>query len=470
MLAMSMGGMECDLTGKLMRSLRKWIGVLVGVAVIAAPAGAAWAQGKQKLALIRDAEIEALLKDYTAPLFKAANLGAGAVEVLIVNDPRFNAFVTGRRMFVNTGALVVSRTPNEIIGVIAHETGHIIGGHQMRLRDRVEKANVLAALSMIAGAGVALAGGEAGGAAGAAIAAGGQSAALRELLAYKRSEEAAADAAAVALLSKTGQSARGMLKTFERFQQEVLFSKSRVDPYLQTHPMPRERFTMVESLGKAEPYFDTADPAALQLRHDMARAKIVAYSGNGGDLQSVFRDNPQGPAARYGLAIALHLRGSDREALPMIDRLIQEVPDHAYLHEMRGEILLRAGDARNALAAFRKAIALDRHKSGLVRANLGLAMLETRDPALIDAAIGEIKGGLVRDPDNSRGYGMLARAYAAKGEETLARAYAAEEAFHAGALGDAIRLAKLAQPKLKNGSPEWLRMQDILDYKPPKKS
>lgn len=453
-----------------MNPLRR-IAVIVAVsAALVAPSGSARAQGKQKLPLIRDAEIEALLKDYTAPLFKAAKLGAGAVDVLIVNDQRFNAFVSGRRMFVNTGALVVSKSPNEIIGVIAHETGHIVGGHQMRLRDRVEKANILAALSMIAGAGVALAGGEAGGAAGAAIAAGGQSVALRELLAYKRSEEAAADAAAVSLLTKTGQSAKGMLKTFERFNQDVLFSRSRVDPYLQTHPMPRERFAMVESLGKTEPYFETADSSALQLRHDMARAKIIAYNGNGGDLQSVFRDNPQGPAARYGLAIAMHLRGSDRDALAMIDRLIGEIPDYAYLHEMKGEMLLRAGDARGAIAAFRKAMALDPYKSGLIRSQLGLAMLESRDPALLDAAIGEIKAGLARDPENSRAYGMLARAHAAKGNEDFARAFAAEEAFYAGAPGEAKRLAKLAQPKLKNGSPEWLRMQDILDYKPPKKS
>ncbi len=424
---------------------------------------------KGKLPLIRDSEVEALLKDYTAPLFKAAGLGKGAVDVYIVNDQRFNAFVTDRRMFINTGALKKAETPGEIIGVLAHETGHITGGHMLRFRDRLNQANVAAAISMLVGAGAILAGGEAGGDVGKAIALGGQSAIMRDLLAYRRSEEIAADSAAVNLLTKTGQSARGMLKTFERFNQELLFSGARVDPYLQSHPMPRDRIELLEEIARKSPHFDKADSAELQLRHDMARAKIVAYEGNGGELQTIFRNNPRGPAARYGLAIALFLGGSNDEAIPIIEGLLKEQPKNAYLHEAMGDLLLRAGEARGAVAAYGKAISLDKYKSGLLRAQLGHALLETRDPALVDKAIVEIKAGLSRDPTNSAGYALLARGYGAQGEPDLARSAAAQEAWHQSRFKDAKQLAKMSQPKLKPGSPEWLRMQDIIDYKPPKK-
>ncbi len=438
--------------------------LLAGVAGFASGASA---QGK--LPLIRDAEIEALLKDYTAPLFSAAGFGKGAVDVYIVNDERFNAFVTERRMFINTGTLKKAKTPNEVIGVLAHETGHILGGHALRFRDRVNQANVIGALAMLAGMGAAATGGEGGAAAGRALAMGTQSALMRDLLAYRRSEEASADNAGVTLLDKTGQSAKGMLTTFENMNRDILFTSSRIDPYIQSHPMPRDRIELLEVIARKSPNFDKKDPPALQLRHDMARAKIIAYEGNGGELANVFRDNPQGPAARYGLAIALFLRGSSDEAAPIIEALLKEQPKNAYLYEIKGEMLMLSGKAREAAAAYGKAIELDKYKSGLLRAQLGHALLETRDPALLDKAVTEIKAGLARDRSNASGHGLLARAYAARGEPDMARAAAAEEAYYKMQLKDAKRLAKLAQPKLKQGSPEWLRMQDILDYKPAKK-
>ncbi|MCB1430730.1 MAG: M48 family metalloprotease, partial [Nitratireductor sp.] len=251
---------------------RKSVIALAAILPVLSQSTPALAQ-KGKLSLIRDAEIEGLLRDYTQPLFKAAGLGKGAVDIYIVNDDSFNAFVTGRRMFINTGALKISESPNEIIGVLAHETGHIIGGHQNRLRDRVDRANIMAALAMVAGAGAVLAGGDAGGAAGQALALGSQSAILRDLLSYRRSEEASADNTAIQLLDKTGQSGSGILRTFERFSQDLLFAGSRIDPYLQSHPMPRDRIALLEEIARKSPNFERLDPPALQLRHDMARAK-----------------------------------------------------------------------------------------------------------------------------------------------------------------------------------------------------
>lgn len=442
-------------------------GVLAAALAIATIPAPAAAQQKKKLPLVRDAEIEALLQDYAGPIFKAGGLSNGAVDIYLVNDNRFNAFVTGRRMFINTGAIMTAETPGEIIGVMAHETGHVIGGHQARMRDRLDKANIMGALAMLAGAGAIVLGGDAGAAAGPALAMGSRSTILRSLLAYKRSEEASADNSAITLLNKTHQSGRGLLRTMERFSQELLFSGAQVDPYLQSHPMPRDRIALLEDLAKKSPYYGDTDPPDLQLRHDMARAKIAAYT-DPGELQGMFRKDPQGAAARYGLAISLYLGGSVARAVPIIDRLIAEQPNNPYLHEMKGEMLMADGQSSGAVAALQKAIKLDRHQSGLMRVELGHAMLETRQAAMVDKAIFEIKAGLARDPSNARGHGLLARAYAAQGNEDMARAAAAEELFYSADLKEAKQYAKIAQPKLKRGSPQWLRLQDILEYKPPK--
>lgn len=465
-------GFSIDAIANAARAIFPYFCVLLACVIASTSASQAQIQFPQKktsIPLIRDAEIEALLQDYTSPLFRAAGLNRSAVDVYLVNDHRFNAFVTGRRMFINVGAIKISETPGEIIGVMAHETGHVIGGHQARLRDRMDKAGALSILALLAGAGAIALGGDAGNAAGQALAFGGQSAILRDLLAYRRSEETAADNSAIELLDKTGQSAAGMLRTFERFNQNMLFQGSQVDPYLRSHPMPRERIALLEEIARKSPHFDRKDPPALQLRHDMARAKIAAYGDRPGEMQSMFRDDPRGPSARYGLAIAMFLRGSTSEAVPIIDRLIAEQPSNPYLHEIKGEMLLLARQVNQSVDALKKAVALDKRKSGLIRVKYGHALLETRNPGLVSAAIREIKAGLARDPTSPRGYGLLARAYNQLGEPDRARAAAAEEAFYSFKFKDAKRLAQLAQPKLKRGSPEWLRMQDIIDYKPPKK-
>lgn len=428
------------------------------------------AQKKRKsLPLIRDAEIEGLMKDYTRPIFKAAGLRADAIDVFIINRRQFNAFVTGSRMFVHTGALTQSRTPNEIIGVIAHETGHVVSGHLALLRDRIEKAQILAVLGALAGAGAAAFGGDGGSSAGSAIALGSQQAIRRSILSYQRADEIAADRVGINLLNKTGQSPLGMVRTFRTLGKNRLFSSGGVDPYAQSHPLPRERIALIENLAKSSKYAQRKDPGKLQLRHDMMRAKIAAYSGGAREVRALFKRNLNGAPARYGDAISTYLAGAPNRAVPKINKLIKEQPKNAYLYEIKGEMLLRSGKARAAINPLKRAIALDKYKSGLLRIQLGHAYLETGNPKLLDASIKELKAGISRDRNSANGYGFLARAYASKGKQVLAIAYTAEERFLQGKVKDAKRFAQRAQPKLKRGSPQWLRLQDILDYKPPKR-
>src|SRR5690606_3822958 len=200
--------------------------------------------------LVRDAEIEALVAEYARPILEASGLGKSGIEIVLVNDDSFNAFVAGRRIFINTGALLMSETPNEIIGVLAHEAGHIAGGHQQRLRDQLSRAQTMAVIATVLGAGAIAAGSSTGSEGlahgGTGLITGGLEAARRSVLSYQRTEETAADRAAITYLERTGQSARGMLTTFERFASSMALSGVRVDPYQASHPMPRERIANLQ--------------------------------------------------------------------------------------------------------------------------------------------------------------------------------------------------------------------------------
>jgi len=413
------------------------------------------------LPLVRDAQIEALIQDYTAPIFKAAGIHGKNVEVFLLNRSSFNAFVTGTRMFINTGAIMQAGTPNEVIGVFAHETGHIVGGHLTRLRDSLEKAQLLSILGLLAGAGAAAAGSTQ---AGAAIVLGSGSAVQRSLLTYQRGEEMAADRTGVSLLNKTKQSSLGMLKTFERLGQNPLFSTGRLDPYALSHPLPRERIGLLKTVARESPYFDKKDPPQLQWRHDLARAKIAAYSGGASLVRNVFRKNLNGDAGTYGIAIAHYLQGSAKKGVKLMDRLLKKYPKNTYFHEMRGEMLLRSGKASAAAKAFQTAVKLDTRNNGTLRVQLGHALIETGNKTNLETAIKTLKAGVGRDRYSSRGYGLLARAYAQQGNQSLAIAATAEEKFLQGRIEQAKQFAARALPRVKRGSPQWRRLQDIMDF------
>ncbi|MGB6427996.1 MAG: M48 family metalloprotease, partial [Methyloceanibacter sp.] len=223
--------------------------------------------------LIRDAETESLLRTYSKPIIEAAGLGSQAIDIHIVNDRAFNAFVIdGHNMFVHAGALMDTKTPNQIIGVIAHESGHITGGHLSRLRGQISKAKSAALMLQLLGialmAGGALAGAGNLGQLGMGAAYGGTDAAMRMVLAYRQNEESSADQAAVTFLNATKQSSRGLLETLD-FMNSKLFGVQGINPYLQSHPLPPQRISQLRGLAESSPYYETRDPPELQLKHDL---------------------------------------------------------------------------------------------------------------------------------------------------------------------------------------------------------
>ncbi|MFD0917543.1 M48 family metalloprotease [Pseudahrensia aquimaris] len=425
----------------------------------------------QRVPLVRDAEIEALIKDYARPLMKAAGLRPGSVRFFIVNDDSFNAFVSRGGMYLHTGLLLQSQTPGEVIGVIAHELGHITGGHEIRLQNRAQTARRVAQITTLLGLGLGVAGAASGdgnvAAAGQGVALGGNNIAMRGLLAYQRDEEASADRAAATYLSKAGISGEGMLRTFKRLAEQAgLASSGREDPYLRSHPAPRDRINALNNTLRKSKAFGKPDPASLQLRHDMMRAKIAAYSGNSRYARAVLADRSLHPNARlYGRAIVAHLYGSAKDALPLIDKLAKSDPKNAYLQEMRGEILLRNGKGKEAAAALARAVELDRYRAGFIRVQLGHAQLEAGGAKNVKAAISNLRKGLASDPYAVGGYQLLARAYGELGDRPNALLSSAEFSIRTGRKKLARDYARRAQESLKRGSPGWLRAQDILTLK-----
>ena len=425
-------------------------------------------QATRGMPIIRDTEIENLLRDYAAPILKAAGLAKQNVRIVILNDRTFNAFVMdGRHIFINAGALFDAKTPNEIIGVFAHETGHLAGGHLLRLREELARAQTASIVALLAGVGAAVAGARAGsGNIGVPAIMAPQSAIQRTLLAYVRTQEDQADHAGVKFLTATGQSAKGMLDLFKRLGNEALFNSRYVDPYLQSHPMPPERVAALEALAKASPYFERKDSPELQLRHDMMRAKLAGFLDRPDSVARRYPLSDHSLPARYARAISTYRHGDARDAVVQIDGLIQTQPNNPYFYELKGQTLMDGGHPAEAIAPLRHAVALA-HGAPLIEIMLGQALIATNVTRNADEAVPLLRAALSREPEAPDAYAQLAMAYGRKGDLAQADLAAAQAAFSRGDIVTARQLASRAKTRLPVGSPAWVRADDIVSVKPP---
>ncbi len=464
-----------EILGRVCRTLRNGIAVLLTAGPAILVPVAATAQG---IPLIRDTEIENLLNDYARPIFRAAGLGTGRVAVRIVNNEAFNAFVVdGRNVFIHTGALMQAQTPNEVIGVLAHEAGHIAGGHMAALRARIAKDQTRALIAQILGIGLMVAGGVQGGdaardlgGAGQSVMSGGSELIMRGLTAERRSQESAADQAGLSYLNATGQSGRGMLATFERFAGQELFSDQHKDPFVRTHPVATDRLARLRELVESSPHYGNIDPPELQLRHDMMRAKLSGYIESPQTVLNRYPTTDQSLPARYARAVArfrMGGQGSLEAAIAEADKLIASQPSNPYFQELKGDFLQKAGRPAEAVPILRKAVQTAGGEAPLISIQLAQAMLQTKQPALVDEAIAILRKAITRESENAMAYNMLGQAYYDKGlipQSELARA---QGLFYFGAVKQAQDFARRAQAGLKPGSPEWIKADDIINFKPP---
>ena len=450
------------------------------VAVVAAGALAGTSlpsQAQKGPPIIRDAEIEQLLKEYTQPILRVAGLTQQNIQVVIINDRSFNAFVAdGRRIFVNAGALLDAETPNQIIGVLAHEAGHIAGGHLARLREQLAAASTQSILAMLLGIGAMVAGGRSAGGSSSALSQGGMAALSgptaaiqNSLFAYLRAQEDQADRAGVKFLTASGQSAKGMYDTFKRLADQMHYQTAYLNPYLQSHPLPSERVAALEGMAKASPYWNTKDPPALQARHDLMRAKLFGFLERPEAVARRYPPSDGSLAAHYARAISALRFAEPRAAQAQVDALIHVQPQNPYFHELKGQMLLESGRPVDAVAPLRQAVQLAPNPA-LMQIMLGQALIASHDRARLDEAVTILQAALIHEPESSEAYSQVAMAYGQKNDLAHADLASAQAAYMRGDLKTAREIAARAKTRFPVGSPGWVKADDIASYKPPAQS
>lgn len=398
---------------------------------------------------------------YATPIFKAAGLDPTGVSVYIVSDNSLNAFVAGgQKLFINTGLLLKADTPEQVMGVMAHESGHIAGGHLSRVHDQLRNASAISILSTLAGVAAGVAAGRAD--VGAAAIMGGQNVAQRNFLAYSRTQESSADQAGVKFLTEAGISSRGMLNFMKKLEGQELLSTSSQDPYLRSHPLTMERVDFLANFVANSPLKDAKVSANLYERHARMRAKLYAFTNQLRNTLRAYPESDTSIAARYARAIA-YFRDSQLEpSLKIIEGLIAEEPKNPYFEELKGQVLLEFGRAADAVPPLKESVELS-GGAPLIRLLLAHAMIETGDPSLLEDAKSNLIGVLSRERGNSSAWRFRAIVENRLGNEGEASLSQAEYSLLSGDRQAASYHAVQAERKLKKGTATWLRAQDILN-------
>ncbi len=415
--------------------------------------------GERTVVIVRDAEIEDIVHAFAAPLLRAAGLDAEGVRIHLIEDRSLNAFVAGGRdVFVTTRLVLQSTHAGQLIGVIGHEIGHIVGGHLARKQQALRKVPGQSVLAVLLGAVTAVA--TQNPEVGMAVAVGGAHVARQSFLRYTRAEESAADQFAVTVLDRAGQSARGLLELLETLGDQDLLNTSRQDAYARTHPLTHDRIAFVRNHVAQSAYSDSSPPSEYAAMFRRMQAKLHAFLGRPARTFARYPQTDASLPARYARAIVHSRQSNLRRALGEIDSLIAEHPADPYLREVRGQMLFENGRVRDAVDSYRRAVEL-LPDAPLLRVGLAHALIESGDPAaLADAA--EHLGLAVRgDRHIARAWYLLSVALGRDGQLGLSALASAEHAHLLGRRDDAKRSAERALKRLPQGSPAALRAEDI---------
>ena len=404
--------------------------------------------------LIRDTEIEETLHVDADPILRAAGLVPKDTTLILVGDKDLNAFtVNGQSIFINTGLIVETANPNQLEGVIAHETGHAAGGHSARSGDMNRAAmqpflitlglGILAAAAGAPDAGIALIGSS-------------QYFGVINALTFSRAQEAAADQAAITYLERSGKSSRGIVEFFENFRYEEVFSEARRFKFFQSHPVSGDRIELLRRRAEEQPHYSAVDSADALARHEVMKAKLFAFMNPPQQSFIKYSEKDKSFPARYARAIAYYKALETDRAIKAIDSLLVDYPNNPYLYELKGQAYFEIGKSKLAEDAHRKSVEL-KPNAPLLLINLAQAII-----AQGDEAIGELQKALAFEKDNAFAWRLMAQAYDAKGEGGSARLASAEERFALGDMAQARIFALRARQLVTKDTPSWRRATDIV--------
>ncbi|WP_299006912.1 M48 family metalloprotease [uncultured Caulobacter sp.] len=408
--------------------------------------------------LIRDTEIEEILHHDADPIFAAAGLDPKNVRILIVGDKSLNAFATqGLQMGLNTGLILQTENPNQLRGVIAHETGHLAGGHPIRSDEMMRAGLKPMILTMGLGILAALAGSPDGGA---ALIANSQYAGALGALGYSREQESRADQAGAGFLEATGQSGRGLVEFFDNFRYQEVFDQARRFAYFRSHPLSSERIEVLRSRVERQPHYGAVDTPEDIAQHEVMKAKLEGFINPQVALMK-YKETDASFPARYARAIAYYQMKDPDRSLKLIDGLIADNPDNPYLWELKGQVLFEFNRVALAEEPQRKSVQL-KPDAALLRVNLGQTLINLNDPAKVEEGVKELKRSLLNEPDNTVAWRLLAQAYDKQKKDGEARLATAEQYFSLGAVREARVFAMRARELLPKDTPDWRRATDIV--------
>lgn len=434
-------------------ALRLALALLLSLTLAAGPAAAQ--------SVLRDAETEAFLDGIAAPLAKSAGLGSGALEIVLLNDKDINAFVAGgQAIYINSGTILAADNPNEIEGVIAHELGHIEGGHIIRMNEGARPATAITLLSLLVGAAAMAAGA---GDAGMAAMMAGQQAAMGKFLAFSRAQEGSADASAVRHLNDAHLSGKGMISFFGKLRNmEYRYSSSyaATDPYAQTHPLSADRQAALSKDLEASPWWNAPIDPAKQARFERIKAKLLGFLEDPEQTLRKYPEKDQSVPAHYARAYAWHKGAYPDRAVYEIDTLLKTAPHDPYFNELKGQILLESGKPKEAIRPLRDAVA-GSGNAPLIAALLGHALIATEDGSNFAEARNVLKLAVARDHDNPFAWYQLGIVYAHDGDQPRAAMATAERYNLEGKSRLALASAEMAMRGIPQGTPDYIRAQDI---------
>ncbi len=420
----------------------------------------------QRLNLIRDAEIENTIRTFVIPIWRAAGLDPNAVEIMIVQDPSLNAFVAGgQRIFLNTGLIMRTETPNQLIGVLAHESAHISGGHLARMQEELRALSTMQILETILAGGAMAGGAVSGGGVGRGGPTGGVNRApgsIMSFLKYSQTQESAADQAAMSYLQKTGQSPKGTIEFLRTLQKEERLAINQRDPYLTTHPLTPDRIAAFEEAAARSPYVNKPDTPQFLTMHQRMVAKLYGFVAPDVALQR-YSEADRSVPARYARGIALYRKGSLGSALLTIDGLLKESPNDPYFNELRGQMLYENGRAVEAVASYRRAVQL-LPASGLLKIDLARALLDTNNADNDREALRNLELAVQTESGSFELWRLMAAGYSKQNNAGMTSLARAEMAILRGQRSEAQSHAATAERSLPPGTPAWHRAQDIKAY------
>ena len=409
--------------------------------------------------ILRDAETEALFADMSVDIIRAAGLEPRHVQIVLINDKEINAFVAGGQIvYIHSGLITSAKNVGEVQGVIAHELGHVAGGHVIRINEGAKEATSISILSLLLGAAAIAAGA---GDAGAGIMAAGQQAALGKFLAFSRTQEASADAAAASYLSKAGVSGRGLISFFKTLQNvEFRYAIPQEDSYGRTHPLTGERIAVLQDVVSLDPAWARPPDPILEARFQRVKAKLMGFVSDPPQTLRTYPIADNTVPARYARAYAWHRSAYPEKALEEVDSLLRAAPKDPYFLELKGQILLESGRPQDALPVLREANQISLSQP-LIAALFGHALIATEDKANLPEATRVLKAAVSKDNENPFAWYQLGVVYEREGDVARARLATAERYSLEGRPNLALPNAEAAMVGIPKGSPDWIRAQDI---------